>query len=821
MARFGGQDVDGFADGKTDKNGTSLRPVCEYVSVLLPREQDGKYLLTQYDDRGWWLPSDCKDERESFKDAAQKFATQLAGTEVGLQGILKSHIVRLKESLRLDITFLAHPINWKDTGINDGNRIWVSLSELKKAVEAGVEPTLLGREPIELMSQVEKGSCIVPLSFLSEHMADCTESSVDNHDSPQKQLLKAAKLGKEEIEILFQEFCMQCSPSLMMNETVFKKYLLSKGAKEEDLTDYFRAFDVHHRKMLTFKEVLLGLASLDPVTQHGGTPAEMRCRYMFRFYDKNGDGYLQFDEFKKIVLDIRYSKGQTMSEKEVENEAIENAKVFGKETKEKLPLTDFLTAVGQLKFRGTSSLFRLPNSCIPRNKRKRATPKKNEDGLSPPNNKRSRSDILNTTDNFNTRSSSPDKADDAEDIPIFASPLTPGPLSVDSKYELATHTVKVRRTGTLLDVSALWDLQGTSTGIADVDLTAERTRFHRMPSLDSFNQKSHSNEMLTGLRYFERTIKATNGGQAKAAFDWGQVDKNALAKCLLALCRQAKVTLAAEPRLLRLKSPTYILGDIHGNYRDLVCFEKVLWRMGPMLTPSTFLFLGDYVDRGEFGVEVVAYLLAQKLLGPSKFYLLRGNHELRSVQQMFQFKNECITKFGDNVGVQVWEAVNDCFDAMPVAATVDNKIFCVHGGIPSPEHGGGSIEAINSVPVPLRDPETESPLAWDIMWSDPVHLEMTSPEILQNLKKNKGFIHNTRRGTAYFFSCEALIEFLERNHLSHVVRAHEVQQVGFQVQQRGKLLTVFSSSRYCGGSNEAACVLADSNKLRMIRLDTT
>lgn len=137
------------------------------------------------------------------------------------------------------------------------------------------------------------------------------------------------------------------------------------------------------------------------------------------------------------------------------------------------------------------------------------------------------------------------------------------------------------------------------------------------------------------------------------------------------LCKDATACFVREPSLLRLSSPTYVLGDIHGNYKDLQFFANSFWKFGLNICPASVLFLGDYVDRGPHSVETIAYLLALKIENNSKCFLLRGNHESSEVNgdisnyKSTSFKMQCMEWVKDE---SLWRAFNECFFYLPLAA---------------------------------------------------------------------------------------------------------------------------------------------------------
>jgi serine/threonine-protein phosphatase 4 catalytic subunit len=121
--------------------------------------------------------------------------------------------------------------------------------------------------------------------------------------------------------------------------------------------------------------------------------------------------------------------------------------------------------------------------------------------------------------------------------------------------------------------------------------------------------------------------------------------------------------------------------------------------------------MGDYVDRGKDSVETFLLLLALKVRYKNRVTLLRGNHESRIITQVYGFYDECIRKYGS---LNVWRSCTEVFDCLTLGAVVDNKIFCVHGGL-SPNikevNDLNNIDRIKEIP--------QEGVMCDILWSDP------------------------------------------------------------------------------------------------------
>ncbi|KRT84794.1 Calcineurin-like phosphoesterase [Oryctes borbonicus] len=207
----------------------------------------------------------------------------------------------------------------------------------------------------------------------------------------------------------------------------------------------------------------------------------------------------------------------------------------------------------------------------------------------------------------------------------------------DQTYELAVHTVRLQRSATLIDVQELWSVQNavSQTALAIVQ-TSSPEQFRRM-SMAIFNQDSECNELLKSLRYLQQLNKFKTYAKGRPLFSWGHLDSELFGRHLMNVCRHVQSIFRKEPRVIELTSPIYVMGDLHGNIGDLIYFEKVFWNLGPCLSPCNLLFLGDFVDRGAYGIEVITYLFCYKMQTPEKLWMLRGNHEIRDIQKMFTF----------------------------------------------------------------------------------------------------------------------------------------------------------------------------------------
>eukprot|EP01060_Flectonema_neradi_P007015 TRINITY_DN1484_c0_g1_i2.p1 TRINITY_DN1484_c0_g1~~TRINITY_DN1484_c0_g1_i2.p1 ORF type:complete len:337 (+),score=35.97 TRINITY_DN1484_c0_g1_i2:268-1278(+) len=164
--------------------------------------------------------------------------------------------------------------------------------------------------------------------------------------------------------------------------------------------------------------------------------------------------------------------------------------------------------------------------------------------------------------------------------------------------------------------------------------------------------------------------------------------------------------LMQQPTLLELDGPIKVAGDIHGQYYDLLR----LFDRGGFPPDANYLFLGDYVDRGKHSMEVICLLFCYKIKYPENFFLLRGNHESAAINRMYGFYDDCKRRYN----VKLWKGFTDVFNCLPAAATIGEKILCMHGGI-SPDLS--DLRHIRDVTRPTEVPDQG--LLCDLLWADP------------------------------------------------------------------------------------------------------
>ena len=252
------------------------------------------------------------------------------------------------------------------------------------------------------------------------------------------------------------------------------------------------------------------------------------------------------------------------------------------------------------------------------------------------------------------------------------------------------------------------------------------------------------------------------------------------------LCEKVKEIFLEESNVQPISAPVTICGDIHGQFYDLC----ELFRNGGDIPNAKYVFLGDYVDRGYNSVETLEYLLCLKLKYPNHITLLRGNHESRQISKTYGFYDEIQKKYGNT---NCWNYFMEIFDFMSIAAIIEGKIFCVHGGL-SPLIS--TVDQIRLVNRKIEIPH-EGPFC-DLMWSDPEDIET--------------WIMSSR-GAGWLFGKKVVEEFNRINDLDLVCRAHQLVDEGYKYWFDEKLVTVWSAPNYCYRCRNKAIILQLDNNL--------
>jgi len=196
--------------------------------------------------------------------------------------------------------------------------------------------------------------------------------------------------------------------------------------------------------------------------------------------------------------------------------------------------------------------------------------------------------------------------------------------------------------------------------------------------------------------------------------------------------------------------------------------------MACLAKKNPYLFNGDFVDRGSFSFECILTLFTFKLVYPDHFFMARGNHETVNMNRTYGFDGEVKNKGTD----MMVELFHETFRTLPLAHVIENKVFCVHGGLFNED--GVTLDDIKKIDR-FREPG-DSGLMCDLLWADPMHANGRAM---------------SKRGVGLHFGPDITQAFLDTNGLDYMVRSHEMKDSGYELMHSDKCITVFSAPNYC------------------------
>jgi len=258
---------------------------------------------------------------------------------------------------------------------------------------------------------------------------------------------------------------------------------------------------------------------------------------------------------------------------------------------------------------------------------------------------------------------------------------------------------------------------------------------------------------------------------------------------LTEILNEVKGIVEKEDLLLKFNANKIcFIGDIHGDLMAGAQIARYIWKNEDI---DKFVFLGDYVDRGNYQLETLNLALLLKILDPDRIVLLRGNHETTLANRFYGFKVDLMNRDL----IDMYETYNKFFALLPVSAIINSKIFAVHGGLPT-ILVAKEIDTINE--LPRDDVEGTNPTLMELLWNDPNELIDT-------------FAPSMRGGGIFYFGKVAFEKFMKKNGFELFVRAHEFFKEGYKFFFNNKLLSLFSSANYVGRKVDAKIAIIDSD----------